>query len=95
MAPFICAIAAGVPSESPAAPLPPSPAGNGGSLEKCRRRWDICDNPQLRYQHMVAYDRAMIHLDKAFGYIAAPHQWVSRQDNADKVRPSRMRDTSL
>ena len=35
---------------------------------------------------MVAYDRAMIHLDKAFGYIAAPHQWVSRQDNADKVR---------
>ena len=54
-----------------AAPL----AGNGGSLDKCRRRWDICDDPKLRYQHMNAYDRAMIHLDKAFGYISAPHQW--------------------
>ncbi|GAX84832.1 hypothetical protein CEUSTIGMA_g12253.t1 [Chlamydomonas eustigma] len=59
--------------------------GNGGSLDKCRRRWDICDNPQLRYQSMVAFDRAMIHLDKAFGYISAPHQWVSRQDNGDKM----------
>lgn len=59
--------------------------GNGGSLEKCRRRWDICDDPKLRYQHMNAFDRAMIHLDKAFGFISAPHQWISRQDNADKM----------
>lgn len=49
-------------------------SGNGGSLDKCRRRWDICDNDTLRYKYMNAYDRAMIHLDKAFGYISAPHQ---------------------
>jgi len=48
--------------------------GNGGSLDKCRRRWDICDNDMLRYKHMNAYDRAMIHLDKAFGFLSAPHQ---------------------
>lgn len=54
-------------------------------MEKCRRRWDLCDAPFLRYQHMVKFDRAMCHLDKAFGFASAPHQYVSRQDNRDKV----------
>ena len=40
--------------------------GNGGSLDKCRRRWDICDDPNLRYKSMVAFDRAMIHMDKVW-----------------------------
>jgi hypothetical protein len=60
-------------------------AGNGGSLEKCRRQWDICDSQELRYKDMCAFDRAMCHLDKAFGFISAPHQWVSRQCAQDKV----------
>lgn len=34
---------------------------------------------------MVAYDRAMTHLDKAFGYMSAPHQWISRKDEGNKV----------
>lgn len=59
--------------------------GNGGSLEKCRRRWDICDADSLKYKYMNAFDRAMCHLDKAFGFVAAPHQWVSRKDEGDKV----------
>jgi len=59
--------------------------GNGGSLEKCRRRWDICDAENLKYKYMNAFDRAMCHLDKAFGFVAAPHQWVSRKDEGDKV----------
>ena len=28
-------------------------------------RWDICDAEFLRYKMMHAYDRAMIHLEKA------------------------------
>ncbi len=24
--------------------------GNGGSHDKCRRRWDLCDAPFLRYK---------------------------------------------
>jgi 1,4-alpha-glucan branching enzyme len=59
--------------------------GNGGSLEKCRRRWDLCDNPTLRYKDMAAFDRAMQHLDKAFGFVGAPHTWVSRKSEGDKV----------
>jgi len=56
-----------------------SPPGNGGSLEKCRRRWDLCDADFLKYKFLVAFDRAMTHLDKAFGFMSAPHQWVSRK----------------
>ena len=48
-------------------------AGNGGSLDKCRRRWDLADREDLRYKFMAAFDRAMNHLDKAFGFIGAPH----------------------
>jgi 1,4-alpha-glucan branching enzyme len=34
---------------------------------------------------MHAYDRAMIHLEKAFGFLTAPHQYISRQDEGDKM----------
>ena len=34
---------------------------------------------------MNDFDRAIQHLDKAFGFIGAPHTWVSRKDEADKV----------
>ena len=50
-----------------------SGVGNGGSLEKCRRRWDLADDPELKYKFMQSFDRAMNHLDKAFGFIGAPH----------------------
>jgi len=59
--------------------------GNGGSFHHCRRRWDLPDSDVLRYKDMNAFDRAMGHLDKAFGFISAPHTWISRKDEADKV----------
>lgn len=59
--------------------------GNGGSLEKCRRRWDLCDAEFLKYKFLNSWDRAMTHLDKAFGFVAAQHQWVSRKEEMDKV----------
>ena len=59
--------------------------GNGGSLDKCRRRWDLADAAFLKYKYMAAFDAAMQHLDKAFGFIASPHEWVSRKDEGDKL----------
>ena len=59
--------------------------GNGGSLEKCRRRWDLAEDENLRYKYMNSFDIAMMHLDKAFGYINAPHEFTSRKDEGDKV----------
>jgi hypothetical protein len=58
-------------------------AGNSGSMEKCRRRWDLADAPALKYKFMVAFDRAMNHLDKAFSFSSARHQYISR-----KARPA-------
>ncbi len=34
---------------------------------------------------MNAYDRALMHLDKAFGFLNAPHTFISRKDEADKL----------
>ncbi|EFN58941.1 hypothetical protein CHLNCDRAFT_29960 [Chlorella variabilis] len=59
--------------------------GNGGSLEKCRRRWDLADADFLKYKYMNSFDIAMNHLDKAFGFVSAPHTWTSRKDEADKI----------
>lgn len=37
------------------------------------------------FRHFNAWDRAIQHLDKAFGYLTAPHTWISRKCNADKM----------
>ena len=62
-------------------------AGNGGSLDKCRRRWDLADSPELKYQFMYAFDRAMNHLDKAFSFIASEHEYVSRKVREPLLMP--------
>jgi 1,4-alpha-glucan branching enzyme len=59
--------------------------GNGGSLEKCRRRWDLADADFLRYKPMNSWDRAIQHLDRAFGFVTAPHTYVSKKCESDKV----------
>lgn len=32
-----------------------------------------------------AFDRAMMHLEKAFGFVCAPHQWISKMCGSDKI----------
>ncbi|KAK9839287.1 hypothetical protein WJX81_005730 [Elliptochloris bilobata] len=59
--------------------------GNNGSMEKCRRRWDLADMETLKYKYMQACDRAMNHLDKAFSFSSAQHQYISRKDEGDKM----------
>lgn len=39
----------------------------------------------LRCRHFNAFDRGMMHLEKAFGFVCAPHQWISRMDSNDKM----------
>jgi len=59
--------------------------GNGGSFEKCRRRFDLADADYLKYNFLCSFDRAMCHLDKAFGFMSAAHTYISRKDDADKM----------
>jgi Alpha amylase, C-terminal all-beta domain len=42
-------------------------------------------NIDVLFRFMNDFDRAMMHLDKAFGFVAAPHQYVSRKDEGDKL----------
>lgn len=51
----------------------------------CRSPFHHCTAEFLKYKYMNAFDRAMQHLDKAFGFVSAPHSWVSRKDEADKI----------
>lgn len=37
--------------------------GNHFSYQHCRRQWSLVDNPQLRYAHLAAFDRALLALD--------------------------------
>lgn len=37
--------------------------GNNWSYHYCKRRWDLSENPELRYSLLNSFDRAMIGLD--------------------------------
>jgi len=38
--------------------------GNGWSHHYCRRQWSLADNPDLKYQYLEEFDRAMVELCK-------------------------------
>jgi len=59
--------------------------GNGGSLHHCRRRWDLADADHLRYHYLMDFDRKMMHLDIAYGFIKHGHNYISRKDEGDKM----------
>jgi 1,4-alpha-glucan branching enzyme len=47
-------------------------AGNQYSHKYCRRQWSLVDNPELRYEHLNAFDRAMLALDTEFNLLEDP-----------------------
>ena len=38
--------------------------GNGWSYHYCRRQWSLADNPELKYQYLLAFDKNMVSLAK-------------------------------
>ena len=59
--------------------------GNGFSYAHCRRRWDLCDNKNLRYKYLYNWDVAMNKLDEVFYFISSPFQYVSLKHEDDKL----------
>ena len=59
--------------------------GNGFSYAHCRRRWDLCDNKNLRYKYLYNWDVAMNKLDEVFNFISSPFQYVSLKHEDDKI----------
>ena len=40
--------------------------GNNWSYHHCRRRWDLADRTDLRYHHLLNFDKAMLKLDSTY-----------------------------
>ena len=48
-------------------------AGNGDSFQYCRRQWSLVQNPDLKYQSLASFDRAMLHLARQWDWF---RQWM-------------------
>ena len=49
---------------------------NGWSYHYARRRWDLADNPELRYQFLQRFDQAMIGMAREHGLLAHPSKLI-------------------
>jgi 1,4-alpha-glucan branching enzyme len=58
--------------------------GNGQSYERARRRWDLADDPLLRYSELQAFDQALMRASDA--WLAAPAPCGLRTDRAEDQR---------
>lgn len=59
--------------------------GNGHSLERARRRWDLADDPLLRYRWLAAFDAAMNAASERHGWLHAPHAAVLCADESAQL----------
>ena len=50
--------------------------GNGYSHYYCRRQWSLVDNPELQYEYMNEFDKAMIHLIRDHGLLGKKEKYV-------------------
>jgi hypothetical protein len=54
--------------------------GNNYSYKYARRQWSLADHPDLRYQHLVEFDRAMMmELDERFGVLDRERPHIGRE----------------
>ncbi|EGR30526.1 hypothetical protein IMG5_129790 [Ichthyophthirius multifiliis] len=58
---------------------------NGWSFHYCRRRWDLIDNPSLRYKYLNNFDMEMIELEENFKWLNSKNMYVSTKHQGDKV----------
>ena len=59
--------------------------GNNWSHKYARRQWSLVDNGLLRYQHLAAFDRAMLGVDEKFGVLENPYYEQVNIDEMQKV----------
>jgi len=59
--------------------------GNDWSYHYCRRQWSLVDDPNLKYRHLAAFDRAMVGLAGDSGLLATPPARILNLDPANQV----------
>ena len=58
--------------------------GNGWSYHYCRRQWSLADNPDLKYQYLLAFEVAMVEMAKKQRVING-HDKQLQLNNTDKT----------
>ena len=58
--------------------------GNGWSYHYCRRQWSLADNPNLKYQYLHAFEKAMVEMAKRQHVIGGADKQLLLE-NTDKV----------
>mmetsp|Transcript_8804 Transcript_8804/g.15174 ORF Transcript_8804/g.15174 Transcript_8804/m.15174 type:complete len:725 (+) Transcript_8804:121-2295(+) len=58
--------------------------GNGNSYHHARRRWDLAENPSLRYKYLERFEQGIMDLDEAFSFMRSDH-YVSLTHEIDKM----------
>ena len=58
---------------------------NRFSYSHCRRRWDLCDNKELRYQFLYNWEIIMNLLEEIFNFIGSKEEYISTKHEDDKV----------
>jgi 1,4-alpha-glucan branching enzyme len=59
--------------------------GNNESYHYARRQFNLIDDHLLRYQHLFAFDAAMLKIDADYGVLDTPQAYVSLKNEGDKV----------
>jgi 1,4-alpha-glucan branching enzyme len=59
--------------------------GNNWSYHYCRRRWDLADRTDLRYNHLLQFEKRMIELDTKYNVISEKYQYVRTQHDKDQI----------
>jgi 1,4-alpha-glucan branching enzyme len=58
--------------------------GNNWSYYYCRRQWSLSKDPLLRYQHLLAFEKSMLQLEKEYAWLT---KWnhVTLEHESDKI----------
>ena len=59
--------------------------GNGWSYHYCRRQWSLVDNPDLKYQWLGEFDRALIAVARDTNFLATPPAQYLHVDQEKKI----------
>ncbi|XP_076813591.1 1,4-alpha-glucan-branching enzyme-like [Clavelina lepadiformis] len=62
----------------------PSPSNND-SYHYARRRFELCDDEQLRFKYLKRFDQALNRAEEKYGWLSSPPAFVSRKHEQDKV----------
>lgn len=62
--------------------------GNGWSYHYCRRQWSLADNPNLKYQFLLAFEKDMVKLSRSYRIVNGSDQQllVNNPDNVMAFR---------